>query len=493
MQSRRAPWLPAAAKKAQATTQSFGPLFAAWKHLHSLGREEMSVMEQAKTQVALATSGETTQVQRTAWKTVVGGIKAGQMSIQDLVQLLGSCLTSADENMRARGMRLLSEVLATVPSAAVPQATSHHLVAFFCDRLKDAPCLNESLAGLLALLSSRDVSGDGATLVAQTMFAELGVQSLQQSARNLVYRLCSVLLHRFGDSIRAIGTDFGESVIAAMDGEKDPRNLMLTFRLVVELVHSGIEAAEGELAEELFDVISCYYPITFEAPPGDKFGGVTGDDLRAALGEAFCATPVFARFCMPLLLEKLRASAGNTKLDCLSFLRQCVPAFGAEAVSEYLPSLWQQVAEESAHIDARVAHSAADTAAVVLRVYVMGAAGKEGGEKTGDQQQAWHPHARAIMDGVAARCIAAAQTLPLSTHKVTCASHLLRQLAAVSPAVLVELAVLLLPQLLPATPPSTSQQGANTVIVAVLLDGARQFQTGLRVRVHIIGHARNNM
>ena len=70
-----------------------------------------------------------------------------------------------------------------------------------------------------------------------------------------MYRLCSVLLHRFGDSIRAIGTDFGESVTAAMDGEKDPRNLMLTFRLVVELVHSGIEAAEGELAEELFDVI----------------------------------------------------------------------------------------------------------------------------------------------------------------------------------------------------------------------------------------------
>ena len=107
---------------------------------------------------------------------VVGAINAGQVEVQDLVQLLGGCLTSTGEQKRARGMRLLAEVLGTALASQLPEASAHHMLAFFCDRLKDAPCLSESLSGILALLRYREVSGPGGILVAQTMLAELAVQ-----------------------------------------------------------------------------------------------------------------------------------------------------------------------------------------------------------------------------------------------------------------------------------------------------------------------------
>ena len=92
-----------------------------------------------------------------------------------------------------------------------------------------------------------------------------------------MYQIFAELLARYLIALQPLATEFVTGVIAAMDGEKDPRNLLVTFGLVRSMV-SGLEPARGEMAEELFDVISCYYPITFEAPPGDKFG-VTGDGL----------------------------------------------------------------------------------------------------------------------------------------------------------------------------------------------------------------------
>jgi DNA repair/transcription protein MET18/MMS19 len=251
---------------------------------------------------------------------VTAAVRGQQLTLQELVQHLGAVLTGTDDAKRAAGTGLLAEVLGIVPGSTSAESCAH-LVAFFCDRLKDVSCLEEVLCGLLALLRGHSVGEAGAVLLAQAMFAELAVQALPQRVRKLVYQIFAELLARHLVGLQALAGDFVAGVIAAMDGEKDPRNLLVTFQLVCAMV-AGLEPARGEMAEELFDVVSCYYPITFEAPPGDKFG-VTGDDLRAQLSAAFCSAPAFAPFSLALLADKLSSSVGATKVQCLSDLSRC--------------------------------------------------------------------------------------------------------------------------------------------------------------------------
>ena len=86
---------------------------------------------------------------------------------------------------------------------------------------------------------------------------------------------------------------------------------MLTFRLA--------EAVAGLLpldryADELFDVTACYFPITFDPPPGDKIG-ITREALVEALQRSISASPKFAHQCMSMLLEKVTTSNDAVKLQ----------------------------------------------------------------------------------------------------------------------------------------------------------------------------------
>lgn len=59
--------------------------------------------------------------------------------------------------------------------------------------------------------------------------------------------------------------------------------------------------------EELFDVIACYFPISFSPPPNNVHG-ITRQDLAAALQDALTCTPLFASLFIPMLLEKLSSN-----------------------------------------------------------------------------------------------------------------------------------------------------------------------------------------
>jgi DNA repair/transcription protein MET18/MMS19 len=52
-----------------------------------------------------------------------------------------------------------------------------------------------------------------------------------------------------------------------MDGEKDPRNLLLCFKIAATIVRTIPEFVRFD--EDLFEVTSCYFPISFQEKPGD--------------------------------------------------------------------------------------------------------------------------------------------------------------------------------------------------------------------------------
>jgi DNA repair/transcription protein MET18/MMS19 len=80
-------------------------------------------------------------------------------------------------------------------------------------------------------------------------------------------------------ALRPMNNEFVFGFTQAMDGEKDPRNLMKAFALVKEIVvHFDI----SNHVEDLFEVTFCYFPITFKPPPDDPYG-ITAEDLKITL------------------------------------------------------------------------------------------------------------------------------------------------------------------------------------------------------------------
>jgi len=60
--------------------------------------------------------------------------------------------------------------------------------------------------------------------------------------------------------LKLLGPDFVFGVISTIDGERDPRNLLQLFSMLPHFIKTF---PLGHLTEEMFDVVSCYFPVDF--------------------------------------------------------------------------------------------------------------------------------------------------------------------------------------------------------------------------------------
>lgn len=172
-------------------------------------------------------------------------------------------------------------------------------------------------------------------------------------------------------ALKGMGTEFIQNYLKMVDGEKDPRNLLLLFAMDRVIL---LEFDISTLVEDMFDITFCYFPIAFRPPPNDPYG-ITADDLKVALRGCLSATPLFAKLGIPLFLEKfatasgaamVSAGSGNKKgvggsdldgyvrtvpadtaqKDLMLTMAACFPTYGAEAVGERGEELWECIKTE---------------------------------------------------------------------------------------------------------------------------------------------------
>ena len=188
-----------------------------------------------------------------------------KMQLKDLIALMGDYLTNEKDEIRARGTLLLSEVLTRLTDLPLNVAGVTTVVTFFCDRLKDyawvpvactcacqtlpvCSCSKEVLKGLWAVVKIRPLpQGLPSKICARSewscalcqcstvlppecsMFTNMSVQGLVQSARKHAIDTLCVLCSKYESEVLGMGRDFVAGFIVAMDGEKDPRNLITCF------------------------------------------------------------------------------------------------------------------------------------------------------------------------------------------------------------------------------------------------------------------------
>ncbi|XP_052182426.1 MMS19 nucleotide excision repair protein homolog isoform X2 [Diospyros lotus] len=277
-------------------------------------------------------------------------LKNDVITMEKFVREMGMYLTTTDSIIRARGMLLLGELLTLLVLKPLDDASLRSLIKFFAERLADWKGLRGAIVGCLALMHRKSnvgmISVDEARAVAQSYLQNLQVQSLGQHDRKLCFELLECLLDRYPDAVVILGDDLVYGICEAIDGEKDPQCLMITFHIVEVLVRLFPDPS-GPLASfagDLFEILGCYFPIHFTHPNGEDVD-VNRDELSTSLMLAFASTPLFEPFAIPLLLEKLSSSLPSAKVESLRYLSYCSMKYGSERMAKHIAALWPLLKE----------------------------------------------------------------------------------------------------------------------------------------------------
>ncbi|XP_041819393.1 MMS19 nucleotide excision repair protein homolog isoform X2 [Chelmon rostratus] len=276
-------------------------------------------------------------------KDTATGVKDGQFTILQLIEALGLSLTSSQPHTRARGVQLLSEVLQEC-YGGLTEREVEVLIAFYENRLKDHYVITPPvLQGLRALTKCTVLPPGSAVSMLRSLFQDVHVQSLMLAERACVYNMLINLMETREAELKGLGADFVFGFVQSMDGERDPRNLLLAFQVAKNIIHRGYDL--GKFTEELFEVTSCYFPIDFTPPPNDPHG-ITKEELIQMLRDVLTGTSQFAEFLLPLIIEKLDSDVQSAKLDSLQTLTACVSQYEHKDLAEFLEGLWASLRRE---------------------------------------------------------------------------------------------------------------------------------------------------
>ncbi|XP_075975169.1 MMS19 nucleotide excision repair protein [Anticarsia gemmatalis] len=274
---------------------------------------------------------------------VVTDIITGHVDLTQVVENMSAVLTHKEPENREKGMRYYTQLLQELPNNYLTEMQIRFISKFYTDRLKDHHSVIPSvLAGYLVLMNMKNYNVSHSADFLATMYREVSCQSQLRQDRYNIYMIINKLLDLDAEYCKSLGSDFVYGVISAMEGERDPRNLLFLFNFLPKLLHT---VSIGHLVDEMFDVISCYFPIDFTPTANDPVT-VTRDDLAAALGPCMYALPEFGEQCVVLLIEKLDSNLRVAKIDSLRLLADSCSTFTGATYGPFLKALGSSLNRE---------------------------------------------------------------------------------------------------------------------------------------------------
>jgi len=129
--------------------------------------------------------------------------------------------------------------------------------------------------------------------------------------RNYSYLIFEFLLENLEEFYLKRIPEYLQIVVDAIDGEKDPRNILKMFALISKICkryfsdnckyEDSINNDKMEnLCKSFFDTLEIYYPIEFTQPKNspDK---ITSSDLSDALNNCFASSDLFMEYLIEVL------------------------------------------------------------------------------------------------------------------------------------------------------------------------------------------------
>ncbi|KAM3716454.1 MMS19 nucleotide excision repair protein [Dirofilaria immitis] len=263
------------------------------------------------------------------------------------IESFESDMKSKDRIRQENSLKRICSVISKLPQSYPWQLSQVELLMnFFLMNYDNFDAPNYfMLAALKRLLMSHlHISTKYIRLIVETLFRRGQVQICFQKERYLFYQILDALLNQY---YKELSEDvyFVSYFISSISGERDPRCLILVFRLFCTLCKyfkSGDFPRDlfDVHATELFDVVACYYPIEFNYNSKERTE-ITKELLISGCESCLLIDEEFAPFVFELIIEKLIDSeySLDTKLEVCSFLAKACAVFPCTQLVENIERL----------------------------------------------------------------------------------------------------------------------------------------------------------
>jgi DNA repair/transcription protein MET18/MMS19 len=272
--------------------------------------------------------------------TLVDELLSDKVKLDSVFARLEPQLVAIETQKRLKCIKFISNLIQQLPVDYLNELEVNHLSKFLCSKFEDhfsiSPAVLPAIEHIIKK-NNKNLNEEHALYIIKTMLRDVHVQSLVQSDRFIVYSICDYYVCNYVPII--IGNkcemDFIYGFIQAMDAEKDPRNLVICFRIIVSIAKN---LDLGNFVDDMFEVFSCYFPIDFNTPPNET--SITKEGLIGLLRSCFASSSKFAKHAIPLLVEKLSSDVDSAKLDSLLTFIECSKTYDINDYKEYIEPLW---------------------------------------------------------------------------------------------------------------------------------------------------------
>lgn len=261
------------------------------------------------------------------------------------MEKLGPILTSPEVGSRRKGVQFLTLLLSHIPADFLPENQLKFILAFYNDRLRDHHSLVPFVIAGVQTLSQMAHAAEEDVL--RLLFTVLGgsvitCQSQQREERSKIFDLIIWCSDKYYETLMERRPEFVQGVINAVEGERDPRNLVKLFDFMPRFVE---RFPLEHWAEEMFEVFACYYPIDFYPSASDP-NAITRDGLAKKLDDCLLGCRDFIEPALVLALEKLETELKVAKLDSLLMIRNCALKFGCKEIEQRFDNIWMGLKQE---------------------------------------------------------------------------------------------------------------------------------------------------
>lgn len=280
---------------------------------------------------------------------LAGDITTNKIKLLELVIDLKEHLTSEEDSSRKNALYCLSSVLSKIPEDQLKKNEVSVIFAFYLSKLEDKSLFKEALNGFSSLVKMKYITVTDVNTVLAFLMNQYSPSSFLAPVRYFAFKIMDNIYGKFQRKLEEdeeFADNYVKTFLHIVNGEKDPRNLLISFNLNSS-ISSNLTNVK-KFKEDLFDVLFCYFPITFKPPKNDPYK-ISNTDLKIALRSAISATPEFEEDAFGNLVDKLTASSPTVKNDTLQTLKACVEKFGgAASLRQWLP-LWNALKFEIMH------------------------------------------------------------------------------------------------------------------------------------------------
>lgn len=290
-----------------------------------------------------------------------------KISLLQFIQILGPHITSDSDLIRPRAIQCISDTLSqlsTLDAKLLSKQDLSVLLDFLLVKINDdKACVQYVLLSLNGLCKFDNFYTELLLkLLNKGVLESYNPKKYLAKVRYELFALLETILKR--NDIAAASPLFDayvKSFIHVATGEKDPRNLMISFELnaLISKELSFDPEQHKDFLLDLFDVAFCYFPISFTPPANDPYK-ITAGDLKLKLRMALAGQSQYAGDSFPSLIEKLTSTNPTVRNDVLKTMLACVKSYSVETVGEYWLTIWNALKYEILHNDVSIFKSNED-------------------------------------------------------------------------------------------------------------------------------------